>query len=265
MLRAMSLTLVLAVGVSWADDKKDDKPAIDKKTEDLVKKVGALYKDAKSFHTDATIDTTITADDKDKREIKIKATFDGQRPNRFAMRSKHVNDDNAGLEVVSDGKMLFVHGKRLKQYTEGKAPSELTGIGRSIMQYGHMATGMLFQNLLAEDPGELLLDGVTEGKHAGVEKVGGKEAHHLKFKQDNFDWELWVAAEGQPLVLKASSTHPTQDGGKAVTVETYTNWKINGEPAGEAFAFKPPEASKKVKILGRQTGDDDKKDGQTDK
>src|SRR5215831_8629886 len=35
---------------------------------------------------------------------------------------------------------------------------------------------------------------------------GAKQAHHLRFKHGDFDWEAWAAAEGKPFVLKVTMT-----------------------------------------------------------
>lgn len=248
--------LILVVPLTASADDKDH-PELDKKTAELMKKIGPLYKEAKSLKTDAVIETTVTPEEGDKQIIKCKAAIEFQRPNMFALRSKVEKDDKAGLDVVSDGKALFIHGRRLKQFTEGKAPKGLEGIGRAMLPFGANSTGMLFQNVLAEDPAEALLEGVTKGEHVGMVKLDGKDTHHLKFRQEGLDWELWVAAEGQPWVLKASSTMERPNV-KMTTVETYSNWKMNGEPTKDVFTFKAPDDAKKVKALGRQKeeGDD---------
>jgi hypothetical protein len=251
--RATALLILFAPFASFAADDKDH-PELDKKTAEIMKKLGPLYKDAKSLRTDAVIETTITPEEGEKQVIKVKTAIEYQRPNMFAMRSKVEKDDKAGLEVVCDGKAMFVHARKLKQYTEGKAPKGMEKIGQSLLQLGTQS-GMLFQNVLADDPAEALLDGVTKGEHAGMEKVDGKEAHHLKFEQEGLNWELWVAAEGQPWVLKASSTREGQ-GAKMVSVETYSNWKLNAEPTKDVFTFKAPEEAKKVKSIGRQKDDE---------
>jgi len=257
-MRSVCLMLALVVmsqpTLSRAAEKKEN---IDKKTAELLKKVGVLYKDAKSMQADIAINTKITdEDDKDKnREIKMKATVAFQRPNLFALRAKMPNDAKSGLEIVFDGKNAVVFRKRSMEYTEGKPPSDLAGVGRQMMPFGDINTGMLFQNVLAEDPEEQLLEGVTKGEYVGVEKVEGKEAHHMKFEQDEFKWELWVAAEGQPFVVKASTTRENESA-KRVTLETYTNWKLNSELPKDTFEFKPPEDAKKVKMFTPPGGKD---------
>ena len=144
----------------------------------------------------------------------------------------------------------YVHVRRLKEYTAAKAPADLAGIGQVLPRFGHFATGMLIPNLLAEDPDEQLLEGVTACSYAGKEVVGDKQAYHLRFKQGDFDWEAWVAAEGKPLVLKVTMTGRT-DTGTFVTEEMYDNWKVNQTPGNDAFRFTAPADVKQVKAFGK--------------
>lgn len=230
---------------------------VDAKTMEILKKVGALYRDAASMHVDLLIDGTTDVDGQEKREVKLKGEIDFKRPNQISIRSTGSKDPNLGVEIVSDGKNLYVLSRRLKQYTEKKSPDKHAEIGRLILPLGQLSTGMLFQNVLAEDPTDQLLEGVTEGKHAGMDKVGEKPAHHLTFKQPNLDWEIWVAAEGPPYVLKAKSQMELPNG-KLSSVETYSNWKLNPKFEKDPFQFKAPDGAKKVERLGRPSNDDDK-------
>ena len=162
MTRLLAVALATA-GLFVAPVRADDD--VDAKTKDVLKKVGALYKDAKSMHADLAIEGTMESDGQDKRDIKVNATIDMKRPNMFAIHATVNKDEKMGVDVVSDGKTFFIHARRLKQYTEKSAPSKLPDIGRAMLSLGQQNTGMLFQNVLAEDPMEALLEGVTEGKH----------------------------------------------------------------------------------------------------
>jgi hypothetical protein len=257
-MKTVSLIGVLVAALTaWADDSKTKgQEGLDPKVVGIVKQVGELYQKTKSLRVEATVATT-TQDGDEKREFNITGTFVLVKPNQFAFRSQHVNDKNAGLEMICNGKTLYTHAKRLKQYTETTAPAELAGIGRSMLSFGHIPTGMLFQNLLAEDAADALLNGVTACSYAGTEKVGDSKAHHLKFKQAGFDWELWVAVDGKPLVMKMTSARDT-DTGKSVTVETYQNWQLDVTPDKADFAFTAPADAKKVKTINPRP---QKKDG----
>jgi putative intracellular protease/amidase len=136
-----------------------------------------------------------------------------------------------------------------KQYTQTKAPTDWQEVGMSLLRLGRPNTGMLFVNVLAADPYEQLMDGVNTCSYAGKEKVGAVEAHHLKFSQDQFDWEMWVAAEGKPLVVKMTRTRLGDDGNKITVEELYRNWKLDTPPSKGVFSFSPPKDATKVESL----------------
>jgi hypothetical protein len=244
-LTALTLALVTLPTAAGADDAKK-KADLDPKVLELVKQAAALHKSARSVHVEGSVVTDVV-DDRGKRQVKTEVVYDLERPNHFALKTRLDGDAAAGVDVVCDGKKLIVQAKRLKQYTEEAPADNLAAIGQMLPRYPNQ-TGMLFQNVLSEDPYETLMDGVTSCSYAGKEKVNGAEAHHLKFEQKGLDWELWVAAEGQPVVLKAAST---QEGGdvKATSVETYRNWKFDAAPPKDAFTFTPVAESKKVKVI----------------
>jgi hypothetical protein len=114
-----------------------------------------------------------------------------------------------------------------------------------LLRLGPPNVGMLFGNVLFGDPYDTLMDGVTDCTYAGKEKVNGVEAHHLKFKQPGFDWELYIAAEGKPYVLRMVNNRPEEDA-KVTTVETYKNWKIGDSIEKNVFTFTAPKDAKKV-------------------
>jgi hypothetical protein len=86
----------------------------------------------------------------------------------------------------------------------------------------------------------------------GKEHVYFALVHHLRFKQGDFDWEAWVAAEGKPFVLKVTMTGRT-DTGTFVTTEMYDNWKVNQAPGKEAFRFRASADVKQVKAFGKRS------------
>ena len=242
-MRSTLVLLALALPAA-ADDKKTDD--LEKKALDIVKQVGDLHKNAKTMHTEVQVVSEID-DGSGKKQVKSTATHDLQRPKHFAMRTRVDGDAQAGPDLISDGKKVFVHAKKQKQYTEDDC-LDIADLTTTILPLGMPFTGMLFQNVLGEDPEKALMEGVTACSYAGKEKVNGTEAHHLKFEQPGLKWELWVAAEGQPFVLKAHSALDANDR-KITTTETYQNWKVDVPPSKEAFTFTPGNDAKKVQSI----------------
>jgi hypothetical protein len=221
-----------------ADDKLDEKVV------GIVKKTGELYKNAKAFHAEADIVSNID-NGGEKREIKVKAVYDIERPNHLSLKTEVDGDSAKGPDVIADGKKLIIHRKSRKQYVEEDSPEGLPAIGLGLLQIGTGMTGMMFANVLADDPGDALMQGVTSCSYVGKDKVDGTPVDRMKFSQEGFDWELWVATEGKPYILRMIQI-AEGPGGKSTTTETYKNWKLDGEFAKDTFKFSAPKDSAKV-------------------
>jgi hypothetical protein len=238
--------LILLTSGTTARVLADDK--LDEKVVGIVKKTGELYKNAKSFHAEADIVTT-TGSDSQKREIKVKALYDIERPAHLSLKTQMDGDATKGPDIIADGKKLFIHGKSRKQYIEEDSPEGLQAIGFRLLQIGPAMTGMLFANVLADDPGDTLMQGVNSCSYVGLEKIDGTPVHHMKFSQDGFDWEMCVASEGKPYILRMIRIAEGRNG-KETTTETYKNWKLDGEFPEGTFKFSPPNGVTKVDDFG---------------
>jgi thiol-disulfide isomerase/thioredoxin len=116
--------------------------------------------------------------------------------------------------------------------------------------------GSLLAELIADDPYKSIMEGVKTATYVGAEALDGAQAHHLKCTQDQFDWEVWIAAEGDPLLRKAvvdltksianTPAAAQLKGQKLELIQTFKNWKVDAAADEKAFAFQPPPGSQKV-------------------
>jgi hypothetical protein len=243
-----TLTSALFVGIAslapgiMGQVRADDQ--IDKKVVEIVQRTGELYKNAKTFHVEGTFVSKIESGS-DKRDMNVKAVYDIERPNRLALKTEVNGDSKKGPDIIADGKTLTIHRKSRNEYKQEDSPAGLAEIGIMLLQTGPGSTGMMFANVLADDPSDMLMQGVNSCSYVGKDKVDDTPVHRMKFSQDGFDWELWVASEGKPYILRMIRIAENPDG-KVSTTETYKNWKLDGEIAKETFTFKAPEGAKKV-------------------
>ncbi|HWB08483.1 MAG TPA: DUF2092 domain-containing protein [Pirellulales bacterium] len=168
---------------------KSGKPASADKLADakaVLKRVATFYRQKKSFEVDFSQKTSISLGGA-KNTLESQAKISAERPNRLAMRQKGAA---AGMDVVCDGDKLSVSIPLLKQYTQGEAPKSLDELLTNPLVMGGMAGRGPLLDVFSDDPYKTLMDGVTKDDYAGREKIGDTEAHHLKFEQDQFHWEL---------------------------------------------------------------------------
>src|SRR6516225_1994000 len=102
------VTLV-AVSAGVADEPKSKKAVKrDPKALEVLKQMATLYQIAKTLHVEATIETTFQ-NGEDKQEMRAQCVYDLERPDHVALHARHINDKDAGVDFVSDGKTQFLH------------------------------------------------------------------------------------------------------------------------------------------------------------
>lgn len=224
--------------------------------ESVLKQAADFLKKAKSIAFDAAREQKIGT-----LAITTPFSIAVERPNRFSIRSKPNNLAAIDIALVSNGKTLSTTISQLKKYTEADAPDSIDALNNDPI-ISNLLRGMLITDLLAADPYKSLMDGVKSAKYSGSEQVEGVKAHHLLFSQDQFDWEIWIAADGDPVIKKARlepatgrAKIPGQGGMKNLeVVTTFKNWQIDRPIAADTFVFKAPAGAQKADSLFGELG-----------
>jgi hypothetical protein len=106
----------------------------------------------------------------------------------------------ADAEFIFDGEMLTLHGKRNNVYAQLGISGTIDDAIRAYeLETGIPAPGA---DLLFADPHAILSTGVENGTYLGTTYVNGIECHHLAFREDRVDWQLWVQSGDRPLPMK---------------------------------------------------------------
>ncbi len=216
--------------------------------ETILRQVTGFYGKADALQVGLTQTTSVHFQGMDN-ESTIEFALIAQGPNRLSIRDK----SGESADFVSDGENLYTVMHPLKVYTETKAPATFASLANDPMQFNMLGMGNLIAlGLLSQDPYADIMDGVNSLTYLGREADGGDAAHRLKFQQDQFDWEMWVAAEGDPVVLKLVFDMSKQlalagrsDAKMSATI-LYQDWRLNPTLDDQAFAFKPAADFKKV-------------------
>ena len=188
-----------------------------------------------------------------KQEISATYALAVAKPNKLSLR--HLKG-MAGNTVVCDGAKLITYAAMLNRYEEREAPKSLEQFSQGV---GPMSGNMLFvDNLLRDDIYAAVMDGVTGVTYAGRESVDGVECDRLKFVQDQFDWDLWVATGSKPVVVQVLSDmskglSPVAEGApkgmKMTVLNRFANWAVDTGLAPDAFDLKLPPGARKSESL----------------
>ena len=145
----------------------------------------------------ADIDFEIITKDGQKLQLSSYATVVMERPDKLHILKKGMIAD---AEFIYDGKTLTLHGKNLNVY----AQTEVTGTIDDAMRAYELETGIPAPgaDLLFADLYAILSSGIESSAYIETAYVNDVECHHLAFRKDKVDWQLWVKAGDEPLPMK---------------------------------------------------------------
>jgi hypothetical protein len=238
------LLLLFAAGLPLVfADKPAEKPRIDPKADDILKKACACLADLKQFgvKVEETIDEMSASGQKiqycNRREVLVR------RPNCLFARSE---GDTTSRLFYFDGKTITLFDPTAKLYaTHEEAPATLDAMFDFLNE--KLGFSIPTAELLFSEPYKVLTEQVDEGDYVGLHHVGKQKCHHLAFQQRQIDWQLWVDAGDKPLPLKFLLTYRRMPGEPQFT--SWFEWDVSGKLAEDAFAFKPPSDAKKIAFL----------------
>lgn len=107
-----------------------------------------------------------------------------------------------------------------------------------VMPMADLLIGKTYDSLLAD---------IDSGTYLGLHSVGATPCHHLLFRQENLDWQIWIDAGKQPLPRKLVITYTTQPDQPQYTA-TIDDWDLAPAVSAETFTFAPPAGAKSVPL-----------------
>jgi hypothetical protein len=158
----------------------------------------------------------------------------------------------ANVETIFDGRTLTVVGKNANLYTQIDVPGTLDHLIDELRDTYHRpvpGADLLVANVYDE-----LMPGVTDAKDLGSGVIGGVECDHLAFREEEVDWQIWIAQGAHPYPCRYVITSKRVDGGPQYSVQI-KDWKAGSEVAADDFAFKNEASARKIDM--KDIGDTD--------
>jgi hypothetical protein len=230
--------LVMASGAGAAEPKT---PAIDPKADAVLKQMGQALSSAKSFTFETHSTTQDILENGQKVEFARNGKFSVRRPDRVAAA---VVGDFEELDFIYDGKTVTLFNRKSNSYGVADAkPSIDATCDLLAEQYGMV---LPLADFLFADPYKTMIASVRSGQHLGDGYVLDTKCHHLAFRQEAVDWQIWIDQSAQkPLPRKIVITYKETPAQLQYTA-FFNNWNLSANIPDDRFAFKTPEGAKKV-------------------
>lgn len=166
-----------------------------------------------------------------------------QRPARLHA-SRHGDIDEQ--EFYYDGKTLTLYSKQVNYYASAAVPDTLD----TMLDFAREQLGLIAPaaDLMTANSYDALMEDVQEGAYIGLSRIKGVECHHLAFRNQEVDWQIWIADGDSPRPCKYLITTKWMTGAPQFTA-VISGWDTNPTLAEDLFIFTPPEGARKIDFM----------------
>jgi hypothetical protein len=164
------------------------------------------------------------------------------RPDRLYAKT----DSNEGKwSVWYQNRSLTVLDRESNEYATEAVPGRIDEMLDYLAENHDLCMPMA--DLLVGKTYDSLLADVEEGTYLGLHLAGDTKCHHLLFRQENIDWQIWIDSGAKPLPRKMVITY-TQQPDQPQYVATMDNWDLAPALPSDTFTFAPPADAKSIAL-----------------
>jgi hypothetical protein len=156
-----------------------------------------------------------------------------------------------------------MHSKIPNLYIQREAPGTIDDIIRLVeFETGLPVVGadLMFADAFA-DAYAVLRPGILQASYLGTVVIDGTESHHLAFRGDQADWQLWVKTGAQALPTRYVITSKWLMGAPQFALR-FHDWKTVEKFGTSEFMFTAASDARQVDILPLEMGDGEAEDQQ---
>ena len=241
----MAAAFVSAPVKMWAQDARPPS-GVEPRADEILRQMGRCLADAQQFSFVAhdMIDETLPTGQKIQlsniRRLKVR------RPDRI--QAELVGDTENERAWYAGTKLTFYSPER-NVYSIIDVPDNIDEMLDYIVANYGMTVPVA--DFLFSDPYRMAMEKVRSGRYLGVHHVMGVKCHHLAFRQEGLDWQIWIdagkLAVPRKLVItyKEMPDHPQY-------VLFIGEWDLSANHADELFVFEAPKDAKQEDMQSRQ-------------
>src|SRR3954447_11083184 len=241
--RALGIALLLAPIAGARQGAPSAPPGVDPKADAILRSMGRTLAAAKTFSFEAseTSDNFSPSGQKIQLGKTVKALV--RRPGSI---SAVVNGDVENIAYYYRGKTVTIVNNLEHVYAVQDVPPDNADAMFDFLADRFRITAPL-SDLMFADPYQAMIVHVRGGEYLGLHAVDGTKCHHLAFRQDAIDWQIWIEEGSQPLPRKVVITYKDLPGAPQFTA-VLQKWELTSAAPDAAFEAKIPEGYKRVDL-----------------
>jgi hypothetical protein len=222
--------------------KKGKAPDVEPKAGEVLKQMCDYLKNLQQFslQVEVTEDVALTSGQRVQYGRSVEVSV--RRPDRFRAESE---GDTENRLLVYDGKTITLLDRSKNVYATITAPPEIdAALEHAVQSYNLRAP---LADLIYTKSYEYLTEGVLSGFSMGLSKVQGVACHHLAFRGNDIDWQIWIEDSPTPVPRKFLITDKKTQWLQFTAL--FTKWNTSPQLEEGRFTFVVPEKAEKIDIL----------------
>jgi hypothetical protein len=220
----------------------DDKPAVEPRADELLKRMGDYLGQAQFFSVSAEVWQDIQLSSGQRIQAGRTIELQVRRPNRLRAE---VHSTRRNRELFYDGNAITLFNRAQNFYGTVRASGSLDeALDVASERFG---IAMPLEDFIRSDPHKDLLEKATSGTDIGSATVLGEACEHLAFTQDNIDWQIWIENGAKPVPRKVVITYKDEPDSPQYTA-IFSNWDFTTKLPDFLFTFEPPAGALKIKV-----------------
>jgi hypothetical protein len=220
----------------------DDKPAIEPRADELLKRMGDYLGQAQFFSVNTEIWQDIELSSGQRVQAGRTITLQVRRPDHL---HTEVHSTRRNHELFYDGTAITLFNRAQNFY--GTVPA--SGSLDEAMDVASERFGIAIplEDFIRSDPHKDFLAKAASGADLGPVTVMGVPCEHLAFTQENIDWQVWIQDGAVPVPKKFVITYKDEPDSPQFTA-IFSNWDFTTKLPDFVFKFEPPAGASQIKV-----------------
>jgi len=237
---ALCLTAVFAIQTLPAPAQSGE---IDGKAEQLLRQMSDYLAGLKQFSVQTENSLEVILRTGEKIQYNYPADLIMQRPNKFkATRT----GDIVKQAFYYDGNTLTLYQKDFNYYATIDAPAnvdETLDFAREYLDIHAPGGDLVYTNAY-----DILTEDMVSGSYVGMSVIDNIKCHHLSFRNNEVDWQIWIQADEKPLPRKFIVTSKWMTGAPQFAL-VIKDWNLSPDISEDLFTFVPPKDAKPIDFI----------------
>lgn len=217
-----------------------------KEAKDILLRMAKFLSQAPRFSVNVQGSYDVLQESGQKIEFGEKRKITVSRPDYLRVEAEHSNGEKQLL--LYDGKDITVFSPSENVYAQAPKPGGVDEAVAYFLKDLHMR--LPFAMVLRTQFPEEAQRRTQSVDYVEETEIDGTPVHHLAGRTETVDYQVWIAAGAQPLMLKAVLTYKYAEGQPQFRAQ-FTDWNLSPEIQDSQFAFVPPEGARKIAFLAQ--------------